>query len=77
MNIDYAKNNGLVPAIIQDATTNKVLMLGYMNEDAVKKTIDTNLVTFLRLTWLDYSFLEHEKLPFGRLHFFTLSSLSS
>jgi len=46
MNIDYNKNNGLVPAIIQDASTNKVLMLGYMNEDALKKTIDTNLVTF-------------------------------
>ncbi len=46
MNIDYEKNNGLVPAIIQDAITNKVLMLGYMNEAAVKKTIETNLVTF-------------------------------
>jgi len=46
MKIDYEKNNGLVPAIIQDATTNTVLMLGYMNEEAVKKTIDTNLVTF-------------------------------
>jgi phosphoribosyl-ATP pyrophosphohydrolase/phosphoribosyl-AMP cyclohydrolase len=50
MNIDYAKNNGLVPAIIQDATTYKVLMLGYMNEDALKKTIDTNLVTFFSRT---------------------------
>ncbi|MFD2914032.1 bifunctional phosphoribosyl-AMP cyclohydrolase/phosphoribosyl-ATP diphosphatase HisIE [Psychroserpens luteus] len=50
MNIDYAKNNGLVPAIIQDATTNKVLMLGYMNEEAVKKTVETNLVTFFSRT---------------------------
>ncbi|MFT5846291.1 MAG: phosphoribosyl-ATP pyrophosphohydrolase/phosphoribosyl-AMP cyclohydrolase [Psychroserpens sp.] len=50
MNIDYNKNNGLVPAIIQDATTSKVLMLGYMNEEAVKKTIDTNLVTFFSRT---------------------------
>lgn len=50
MNIDYNKNNGLVPAIIQDATTNKVLMLGYMNAEAVKKTIDTNLVTFFSRT---------------------------
>ena len=50
MNIDYAKNNGLVPAIIQDATTNTVLMLGYMNEEAVKKTIDTKLVTFFSRT---------------------------
>lgn len=46
MTIDFNKNNGLVPAIIQDAITNNVLMLGYMNDAAVKKTIDTNLVTF-------------------------------
>jgi phosphoribosyl-ATP pyrophosphohydrolase/phosphoribosyl-AMP cyclohydrolase len=50
MKIDYAKNNGLVPAIIQDATTKTVLMLGYMNEEAVNKTIDTNLVTFFSRT---------------------------
>ena len=42
MNIDFNKNkDGLVPAIIQDATTKNVLMLGYMNEDAFKKTQDT------------------------------------
>jgi len=46
MNIDYNKNNGLVPAIIQDASTKSVLMLGYMNEEAFKQTIETNLVTF-------------------------------
>ena len=50
MNIDFNKNNGLVPAIIQDALTNNVLMLGYMNDEAVKKTIDTNLVTFFSRT---------------------------
>jgi len=50
MNIDFNKNNGLVPAIIQDAVTNNVLMLGYMNDAAVKKTIDTNLVTFFSRT---------------------------
>lgn len=50
MNIDYKKNNGLVPAIIQDASTRNVLMLGYMNEDALKKTIDTKLVTFFSRT---------------------------
>jgi phosphoribosyl-ATP pyrophosphohydrolase/phosphoribosyl-AMP cyclohydrolase len=38
--------NGLVPAIIQDATTKNVLMLGYMNEDAYKKTLETKTVTF-------------------------------
>ncbi|MEN8137865.1 MAG: bifunctional phosphoribosyl-AMP cyclohydrolase/phosphoribosyl-ATP diphosphatase HisIE [Bacteroidota bacterium] len=46
MKINFEKENGLVPAVIQDADTNKVLMLGYMNEEAYKKTIDTKLVTF-------------------------------
>ena len=47
MNIDFNKNNdGLVPAIIQDSTTKNVLMLGYMNEEAFKKTQETKLVTF-------------------------------
>lgn len=47
MKIDFNKNNdGLVPAIIQDATTKTVLMLGYMNEAAYAKTIETKQVTF-------------------------------
>lgn len=47
MKIDFNKNNdGLVPAIIQDITTNRVLMLGYMNEEAYYKTVKTNKVTF-------------------------------
>ena len=46
MNIDFDKCGGLVPAIIQDATTKTVLMLGYMNEEALKKTQDSGLVTF-------------------------------
>ena len=50
MNIDYEKNNGLVPAIIQDDVTKNVLMLGYMTDEAVKKTIDTKLVTFFSRT---------------------------
>ena len=51
MNVDFNKNpDGLVPAIIQDVTTNKVLMLGYMNGKALKKTIETNLVTFFSRT---------------------------
>ena len=51
MNISFNKNNdGLVPAIIQDATTKNVLMLGYMNEEALKKTQDTKLVTFFSRT---------------------------
>lgn len=47
MSIDFNKNNdGLVPAIIQDATTKNVLMLGYMNKEAFNKTIKTKQVTF-------------------------------
>lgn len=46
MDIDFSKDNGLVPAIIQDATTKNVLMLGYMNQEAYDKTIATNKVTF-------------------------------
>jgi len=51
MKIDFNKNNdGLVPAIIQDATTKNVLMLGYMNEEAFRKTEETKLVTFFSRT---------------------------
>lgn len=47
MNIDFEKSpDGLVPAIVQDAETQKILMLGYMNRQAFEKTMDTNLVTF-------------------------------
>ena len=46
MEIDFSKENGLVPAIIQDAQTLQVLMLGYMNEEAFKKTKEENKVTF-------------------------------
>ena len=46
MKIDFNKCGGLVPAIIQDASTKTVLMLGYMNEEALKKTQDSGLVTF-------------------------------
>jgi phosphoribosyl-ATP pyrophosphohydrolase/phosphoribosyl-AMP cyclohydrolase len=46
MKIDFLKNDGLVPAIIQDAQTNKVLMLGYMSQEAFDKTIKEKKVTF-------------------------------
>ena len=47
MNIDFSKYpDGLVPAIVQDALTKTVLMLGYMNADAVAKTETTQQVTF-------------------------------
>lgn len=44
--IDFEKMGGLVPAIIQDADTRQVLMLGFMNEEAYQKTLDTKHVTF-------------------------------
>jgi phosphoribosyl-ATP pyrophosphohydrolase/phosphoribosyl-AMP cyclohydrolase len=50
MNIDFKKGNGLVPAIIQDWSTNKVLMLGYMNEEALQKTMADQKVTFYSRT---------------------------
>lgn len=50
MNLDFNKVNGLVPAIIQDNLTSKVLMLGYMNKEALDKTIETNKVTFFSRT---------------------------
>ncbi|MBO6190681.1 MAG: bifunctional phosphoribosyl-AMP cyclohydrolase/phosphoribosyl-ATP diphosphatase HisIE [Alloprevotella sp.] len=46
MNVDFQKGGGLVPAIVQDATTGRVLMLGYMNEEALQKTQTSGLVTF-------------------------------
>lgn len=46
MTPDFAKGEGLVPAIIQHARTGEVLMLGYMDEAALAKTRDTGLVTF-------------------------------
>ncbi|MBA4134865.1 MAG: bifunctional phosphoribosyl-AMP cyclohydrolase/phosphoribosyl-ATP diphosphatase [Flavobacterium sp.] len=46
MILDFSKNNGLVPAIIQDYKTRQVLMLGYMNEEALQKTLKENIVTF-------------------------------
>lgn len=46
MTIDFNKQGGLVPAIIQDAVTSKVLMLGYMNEEAFEQTKSTGKVTF-------------------------------
>ena len=47
MKIDFKKySDGLAPAVIQDYTTNKVLMLGFMNEDALNKTMAEGKVTF-------------------------------
>ena len=48
--INFDKLDGLVPCIIQDATTNKVLMLGFMNEEAHQKTLNEKTVTFFSRT---------------------------
>lgn len=46
MKIDFAKDNGLVPAVIQDSVTGKVLMVAFMNEEAYNKTVEEKKVTF-------------------------------
>jgi len=48
--LDFDKGDGLIPAIIQNAQTAQVLMLGYMNKESLQKTIDTHLVTFYSRT---------------------------
>lgn len=50
MKLDFEKTGGLIPAIIQDNSTNKVLMLGYMDEEALAKTQETGKVTFFSRT---------------------------
>jgi phosphoribosyl-ATP pyrophosphohydrolase/phosphoribosyl-AMP cyclohydrolase len=46
MKVDFSKNNGLIPVIIQNNETQQVLMLGYMNEEALQKTQEEKIVTF-------------------------------
>ncbi len=46
MDINFNKDNGLVPVVIQDANNDKVLMLGYMNREAYEQTVSSGLVTF-------------------------------
>ena len=50
MDLNFEKMNGLIPAIIQDNSTSKVLMLGFMNEEAYRKTVETGKVTFFSRT---------------------------
>ena len=50
MNLDFEKTDGLIPAIVQHANTMQVLMLGYMNKEAVDKTIAEGKVTFFSRT---------------------------
>jgi phosphoribosyl-ATP pyrophosphohydrolase/phosphoribosyl-AMP cyclohydrolase len=48
--MDYSKLNGLIPAVVQDATTNEVLMVGFMNDEALARTRDDGFVTFFSRT---------------------------
>ena len=50
MQIDFDKMQGLVPAVVQDAATCEVLMLGFMNSEAFAKTLQTGYVTFYSRT---------------------------
>lgn len=50
MKLNFTKLNGLIPAIIQDYKTKEVLMLGFMNEQALNKTIEEKVVTFFSRT---------------------------
>jgi phosphoribosyl-AMP cyclohydrolase len=56
MNLDFAKSDGLITAVVQDHATGRVLMVGYMNEEAFRRTIETGVVTFYsrsrRKLWL-------------------------
>jgi phosphoribosyl-AMP cyclohydrolase len=46
MELDFSKLNGLVTAVVQDHKTDRVLMVGFMNEEAFRKTVETGFVTF-------------------------------
>ena len=46
MNLDYKKLDGLVPAVIQDNSSGRVLMVGFMNEDAFRRTVESGYATF-------------------------------
>ena len=50
MNLDFEKTDGLIPVIVQHANTMQVLMLGYMNKEAVDKTFAEGRVTFFSRT---------------------------
>jgi phosphoribosyl-AMP cyclohydrolase len=56
MTLDFAKSDGLITAVIQDHSTGRVLMVGYMNEEAFRRTVETGFATFYsrsrRKLWL-------------------------
>jgi len=45
-NLNFSKQDGLITAVVQDHATNRVLMVGYMNEEAFRKTVETGFTTF-------------------------------
>ena len=59
MNLDFQKSDGLITAVIQDHATGRVLMVGFMNEEAFRKTVETGFATF-------YQPLAQEALAEGR-----------
>ena len=50
MELDFNKFGGLIPAVIQDAASGRVLMVGFMNDEAWRKTVDTGFATFYSRT---------------------------
>lgn len=48
--MDFSKLNGLIPAVIQDAGTHEVLMVGFMNQEALDRTLETGFATFFSRT---------------------------
>jgi phosphoribosyl-AMP cyclohydrolase len=48
--MDFSKLNGLIPAVIQDANTREVLMVGFMNQEALDRTIQSGFATFFSRT---------------------------
>jgi phosphoribosyl-ATP pyrophosphohydrolase/phosphoribosyl-AMP cyclohydrolase len=48
--MDFSKLNGLIPAVIQDSTSREVLMVGFMNQDALDRTLESGFATFFSRT---------------------------
>jgi phosphoribosyl-AMP cyclohydrolase len=46
MELDFAKTGGMIPAVIQDHATGRVLMVGFMNDEAFRRTVETGFATF-------------------------------
>jgi phosphoribosyl-AMP cyclohydrolase len=46
MNLDFEKTGGLIPTVVQDVSDGRVLMVGFMNEESFKRTVETGNVTF-------------------------------